>query len=166
MMEVFRGVAKRVVAISSIDVYRACGVLHRLEDGPLEAVPLTEASPVRTKLETYPPHQIQALKTIFNWLDDEYDKIPVEREVLDNPHLAGTVLRLPMVYGEGDLLHRLRPLIAHMNSSTEDRSSRRASRSGAARVATSKMSRTRSCVPSRTARRWTHLQRRRTREPV
>jgi nucleoside-diphosphate-sugar epimerase len=35
LMEAFRGVAGRVVAASSIDVYRACGVLHRSEEGAL-----------------------------------------------------------------------------------------------------------------------------------
>ena len=30
-MDTFRGVAKRVVAASSIDVYRACGILHGSE---------------------------------------------------------------------------------------------------------------------------------------
>src|SRR5437870_4665646 len=34
-------VARRVVAISSMDVYRAWGVLHGVEPGPLEPLPLT-----------------------------------------------------------------------------------------------------------------------------
>jgi nucleoside-diphosphate-sugar epimerase len=51
------------------------------------------------------------LKEVFGWLDDEYDKIPVERAVLDDPELPGTVLRLPMVYGPGDPLHRFFPLV-------------------------------------------------------
>ena len=38
--EAFAGIAHRVVAISSGDVYRAMSVLHRLEDGPLEPTPL------------------------------------------------------------------------------------------------------------------------------
>jgi nucleoside-diphosphate-sugar epimerase len=103
---VFRGVASRFVALSSMDVYRACGVLHRLEEGPLEPLPLTESSPVRTKLQTYPPAQIAKLQQIFGWLDEQYDKIPVERAVLSDKDLRGTVLRLPMVYGPGDKLHR------------------------------------------------------------
>src|ERR1035441_760923 len=77
LMEIFRGVAKRVVAASSIDVYRACGVLHGFEDGPLEPVPLTEDSALRTK-STYPPATVKTLQKLFGWLDDEYDKIPVE----------------------------------------------------------------------------------------
>ena len=34
LMSVLHGATGRVVAISSIDVYRACGILHGLEDGP------------------------------------------------------------------------------------------------------------------------------------
>jgi nucleoside-diphosphate-sugar epimerase len=115
MMAVFRGVARRVVALSSCDVYRACGVLHGSEPGPLEPVPLTESSALRTKLQTYPPERIQMLKQLCGWLDDEYDKIPVEREILSDPALPGTVLRLPMVYGPGDPLRRLLPLVKRMD---------------------------------------------------
>jgi nucleoside-diphosphate-sugar epimerase len=111
LMDTFRGLARRVVAASSIDVYRACGVLHGSEDGPLEPVPLTEESPLRTKLQTYPPEQIRMLQQVFGWLDDEYDKIPVERAVLGDPELPGTVLRLPMVYGPGDHLRRFHPVV-------------------------------------------------------
>jgi len=115
LMTALRGIASRVVALSSIDVYRACGVLHGLEEGPLEPVPLTEDSALRTKLATYPPAQIAALQQLYGWLDDDYDKIPVERAVLGDPGLPGTVLRLPMVYGPGDPLHRLWPLVKRMD---------------------------------------------------
>jgi nucleoside-diphosphate-sugar epimerase len=115
LMDTFRGVAKRVVAASSIDVYRACGVLHGSESGPLEPVPLTEDSALRTKLQTYPPASIEALRKIFNWLDDEYDKIPVERAILGDPDLPGTVLRLPMIYGPGDHLRRFHPVLKRID---------------------------------------------------
>ena len=115
LMSVLRGIAGRVVALSSMDVYRACGVLHMLEDGPLEPVPLTEQSALRTKLATYPPAQIAALQQVFGWLDEEYDKIPVERAILGDADLPATVLRLPMVYGPGDPLHRFFPLIRRMD---------------------------------------------------
>lgn len=115
LMDTFRGVAGRVVAASSIDVYRACGVLHGSEEGPLEPVPLTEASPLRTKLRTYPPEQVKMLQKLFGWLDDEYDKIPVERAILGDPELPGTVLRLPMIYGPGDRLHRFQPVLKRID---------------------------------------------------
>jgi nucleoside-diphosphate-sugar epimerase len=112
LMQIFRSHVRRVVALSSMDVYRACGITHRLEEGPLEPLPLREdTSALRTKLQTYPPAQVQMLQQIFGWLDDEYDKIPVEREILGNRELPGTVLRLPMVYGPGDPLHRLHPIV-------------------------------------------------------
>jgi nucleoside-diphosphate-sugar epimerase len=114
-MEVFRGATGRVIAISSCDVYRACGVLHGSEPGPLEPVPLTEESPLRTRLQTYPPDRIRMLQQVFGWLDDEYDKIPVEREILGDAELSGTVLRLPMVYGPGDPLHRLQPIVKRID---------------------------------------------------
>jgi nucleoside-diphosphate-sugar epimerase len=115
LMDVFRGLARRVVALSSMDVYRACGVLHGSEPGPLEPLPLTEDSPVRTVLRTYPPESIRMLQSVFGWLDDEYDKVPVEQAVLGDDALPGTVLRLPMVYGPGDPLHRLFPWIKRMD---------------------------------------------------
>jgi nucleoside-diphosphate-sugar epimerase len=115
LMAVFRGAAPRVVALSSCDVYRACGVLHGSEPGPLEPMPLTEESAVRTVQQTYPPDRIRMLQQVFGWLDDEYDKIPVEREILRDREIAGTVLRLPMVYGPGDPLHRLFPIMKRMD---------------------------------------------------
>lgn len=115
LMQAFRGRAQRVVAASSIDVYRACGVLHGSEPGPIEPVPLTEDSPLRTNLQTYPPAQVKMLQKIFGWLDDEYDKIPVERAILGDPELPGTVLRLPMIYGPGDHLSRFHPVLKRID---------------------------------------------------
>jgi nucleoside-diphosphate-sugar epimerase len=115
LMDAFRGRARRIVAASSMDVYRACGILHGSEDGPLQPVPLTEESELRTRLQTYPPAQIEKLRGIFGWLDDEYDKIPVERAVLADPGLPGTVVRLPMIYGPGDRLHRFYPVLKRID---------------------------------------------------
>jgi nucleoside-diphosphate-sugar epimerase len=111
LMNAFRGKAGRVVVASSMDVYRACGILHGSEEGPLEPVPLTENSALRSKLQTYPAEQLKMLQKIFGWLDGEYDKIPVEKAVLSDPELPGTVLRLPMIYGPGDHLCRFHPVL-------------------------------------------------------
>lgn len=115
LMRTFRGAATRVIAASSIDVYRACGVLHGTEEGPLEAVPLTEESGLRTRVQLYPAAQIETLKKFFGWLDDEYDKIPVERAILGDHELPGTVLRLPMIYGPGDHLRRFHPIVKRID---------------------------------------------------
>lgn len=111
LMSTARRIAPRVVAISSMDVYRAWGVLHQSEPGPLEPLPLTEDSPVRTNRDLYPPEAMRMMRGIFSWLDQRYDKIAVEEAVLNSPDVAGTVLRLPMVYGPGDPLHRFFPLL-------------------------------------------------------
>ena len=111
LMNTFRGVARRVIAISSCDVYRACGILHGSEDGPLQPVPLTEDSELRTKPQTYPPQQLEKARQFYPWIDDEYDKIPMERAIMGDSELPGTVCRLPMVYGPGDPARRFFPTL-------------------------------------------------------
>ena len=111
LMNIFRGVARRVVMLSSIDVYRAIGVSHGTESGPLQEVPLTEESDLRRCLHPYPPENMQLLRKTFAWVTDDYDKIPAERVVMNHRELSGTVLRLPMVYGPGDPLHRFYPVV-------------------------------------------------------
>jgi nucleoside-diphosphate-sugar epimerase len=115
LMDVFRGHAARVVVASSIDVYRAMDVLHRKEKGPLEPMPLREDSALRSKLHPYPEELVKMLNEVFPWLDDEYDKILVERAVLGDAELPGTVLRLPMIYGPGDPRHRFYPMLKRMD---------------------------------------------------
>jgi nucleoside-diphosphate-sugar epimerase len=115
LMDAFRGHAARVVAASSIDVYRAMHVVHRLEEGPLEPIPLREDSALRAKLHPYPAEVLRTLFDVFPWLDEEYDKISVERTVLGDGELAGTVLRLPMIYGPGDPRHRFFPMLKRMD---------------------------------------------------
>jgi nucleoside-diphosphate-sugar epimerase len=111
LMHVLRGRTRRVIALSSQDVYRAAGVLHHTEGGPLEPLPLTEESPVRTHSGVYGREATAVLKSVFGWLTEDYDKIPVERAILGDPDLPGTVLRLPMVYGPADPLHRFYPAV-------------------------------------------------------
>ena len=114
MMATLRGIAGRVVITSSIDVYRAFAIVHGNDTGPLQPTPLTEDSERRT-VAAYSPEQLQMAKTVFSWITDDYDKIPVEDAVLSHAELTGTVLRLPMVYGPGDPLHRLFPYIKRMD---------------------------------------------------
>jgi nucleoside-diphosphate-sugar epimerase len=114
-MATFRGRARRVVVASSADVYRACGVLHRLEEGPPDPVPLIEESPLRTKPLTYPQKQIEMIQKMVTWWDPSYDKIQVEQAVMSEPDLPGAVLRLPMIYGPGDYARRFYPVLKRID---------------------------------------------------
>ncbi|HEU4681785.1 MAG TPA: NAD-dependent epimerase/dehydratase family protein [Gemmatimonadales bacterium] len=105
----FTGTARRVVAISSGDVYRAYGRLLGSEPGPPEPVPLDENAALR---ESFFPYRATAAGP-SDWTF-HYDKILVEQAVLKSDTLLGTVLRLPAVYGPGDPYHRLRPYIKRM----------------------------------------------------
>jgi nucleoside-diphosphate-sugar epimerase len=111
LVDISRELSKRVVAISSMDVYRAWGVLLGVETGSLEPLPLTEESPLRTARQLYPPEAVKMLQSVFAWLDEQYDKIAVEKAIMNDPAIPGTILRLPMVYGPGDPLHRFFPLL-------------------------------------------------------
>ena len=115
LMSAMRGITGRVVALSSGDVYRAAAILHRLDPGPLQPVPLTEESELRINRNPYTPEVLTMLRTVFPWLDTEYDKIPVEQIVMGDSEIRGTVLRLPMVYGPGDPLHRLHPILKRID---------------------------------------------------
>jgi nucleoside-diphosphate-sugar epimerase len=110
LLEVFRGFAERAVVLSSGDVYRAYGVFHGTESGPVEPVPLPEGAPLRGV-----PFPYRALARGPDDLAYNYDKIPVEQAILGEPSLPGTVLRLPMVHGPGDYQHRLYPYLRRMD---------------------------------------------------
>jgi nucleoside-diphosphate-sugar epimerase len=119
LMNIFRGATGRVLMLSSIDVYRAVGITHGTEGGPLQELPLTEESELRRNLHPYPPESMQMLRKVFSWATDDYDKIPAEQAVMRDPELPGTVLRLPMVYGPGDPLHRFCPIVKRISDARE-----------------------------------------------
>jgi nucleoside-diphosphate-sugar epimerase len=104
----FVGVARRIVAISSGDVYRAYGRLLGSEPGPPEPVPLDENAPLREVL--FPYRHSAAGPGDWTY---HYEKILAERALLSS-RLPATVLRLPAVYGPGDPYRRLRPYIKRM----------------------------------------------------
>lgn len=106
---VFEGIAERIVAISSADVYRSYGRLIGTEPGESVETPSLETSPLREKLY---PYRKQAQPEDWQY---HYDKIPVEKVYLSSEKIAGTVLRLPMVYGPGDRQHRLFPYLKRIN---------------------------------------------------
>ena len=115
LMDTIRGLTGRVVAVSSQDVYRAYEVLLKKTPGPLQKLPITEDSELRTLLHPYDREQLRRSQAAFSWVTEEYDKIPVERIVMGDGGLSGTVLRLPMVYGPGDPLHRFFATLKRMD---------------------------------------------------
>lgn len=113
-VETFRGLAARSIIISSMDVYRAYDVLRGVESEPLEPTPFDEAAPLRTKIYPYRGESLRAEDDPMKWVD-EYDKILVEHVSAGEPELPATILRLPMVYGEGDYQHRVYEYLKRMD---------------------------------------------------
>ena len=100
VVQAFKGVARRLVVPSSGDVYNAYGVLLGSEDATAKTNLLREESSLRTNL--YPYRKMA--KGPDDWIYN-YEKILVERVVMRDSELAGTILRLPAVYGPGDGRH-------------------------------------------------------------
>jgi nucleoside-diphosphate-sugar epimerase len=101
-LEMFKGLARRFVMPSSMDVYRAYGRLLQLEPGAPDPIPYTEEGALREVLYPYRSRATSQEDRAYN-----YDKILVERVMLSDARLPCTILRLPAVYGPGDKQHRL-----------------------------------------------------------
>lgn len=112
LVAVARGLEDRLVAVSSVDVYRARDRICRTDPGPPDPTPLTEDSPLRDRLfpyaKTSPKPGTEAFETT-------YDKILVEQTVRAEPELEATIVRLPQVYGPGDMQHRCFGYLKRMN---------------------------------------------------
>lgn len=100
---VAQGIAKRVVAVSGIDVYQAYGRLHRAGTAPIEGSPISEESPL---LSVDMP-LVTAGPRMHPWPGAQRDMLEAEDAIMGMDDLPGTLLRLPLIYGQGDFLHRL-----------------------------------------------------------
>ena len=110
LMNVFRGIASRVVVISSQDVYRNNEILWKLAAGEPDPVPSTEESRLRSILYIA-RSRAKSPEDLFY----DYEKIDVERVAMQDREISATVLRLPMVYGPGDRAHRMFPYLKRMD---------------------------------------------------
>jgi nucleoside-diphosphate-sugar epimerase len=85
-----------LVALSSVDVYRAYEALH--SGRQTDPVPLTEDSPLRTTRHVDGP---------------KWENLDVEEAYLD---AGATILRLGVVYGEHDYQHRFEPVLRRVRA--------------------------------------------------
>ena len=115
LIDSLAGRVGRYVLASSADVYRQYGALHRRERVEGRSPPLDESSPLRREFYPYRADPRRPAGAPDAWMDD-YDKIPIERALGEQPDLRGVVVRLPMVYGPGDRQRRfawaIRPMLA------------------------------------------------------
>jgi nucleoside-diphosphate-sugar epimerase len=107
----FRGVARRMVAVSSQDVYLAWGCVRGVDSG-LTDPQIHEDSPLRQSRYMYRGVPLPAYS---QWDLENYDKILVERVFQNCPDLPATIVRLPMVYGPEDPGHRVFPWLKRMD---------------------------------------------------
>ena len=105
-VEAFRGLARRLVVVSSQDVYRAYGRFHGSEAGPLEPLPVAEDAPLRERLYPYRGKGMGL---------ENYEKVLVERAAVSAPDLPATIIRLPATFGAGDPQRRLAPELKLMD---------------------------------------------------
>lgn len=106
LVETCSGIVDHIIGISSQDVYRAYGIMLGKEKGNLQPTPLSEDADVRSALYPYRGETPRPDDDPRKLLDD-YDKIPIEKILMQEKDVSGTVMRLPMVYGPGDYQHRL-----------------------------------------------------------
>lgn len=86
----------RLIALSSIDVYSAYGILHRTETAPFQPCPIPETAALRTELGPE---------------GAAYDKLAIEHIYSNREHV--TLLRMPQIYGWPDTT-RLLPYLDQM----------------------------------------------------
>jgi nucleoside-diphosphate-sugar epimerase len=119
LLDALDGRIDRYVLISSADVYRNYGGLIELEAATPATRPLAEDDPLRTVLHPYRRDAPDAPEAQRRFLE-EYDKIPIEEAVRGASGFAGTVVRLPMVYGPGDWQRRFAARIWRLKEGLPD----------------------------------------------
>ncbi|WP_131782887.1 NAD-dependent epimerase/dehydratase family protein [Legionella gresilensis] len=104
LLDVFTGVAKKLIIISSIDVYLAHEFLWEKQANHCMPMPLKEDALLRQEIFPYKKYTNDK-----NELNCFYSKIQVEN-VIEQAPISSTILRFPFVYGPGDYL-RLMPYL-------------------------------------------------------
>ena len=110
-VETFLGAARRLVVLSSQDVYAPYGRLMRLETGEPATSASTEDSPLRASRFPY--------RAMAEGSEDrayDYDKILVEQAASSEAELPATILRLPCVWGPNDPHRRVGQVLDRLRS--------------------------------------------------
>src|SRR5262245_18054044 len=97
---------KRLVVISSGDVYATYGAFLGISPGSRESQPSDEQAPLRTELFPY-RNQARDEGGLLFW----YEKILVEQAAMAWNGGAATILRLPMVHGPNDKQRRVQKYV-------------------------------------------------------
>lgn len=92
VMATLTGRCERYVLVSSMDVYRGYGILHRTEPGPHQSMPVSETDALRTL-----PSADQT---------ETDDNIFAEQAALESNVLPVTIVRAPAIFGRGDKFRR------------------------------------------------------------
>jgi nucleoside-diphosphate-sugar epimerase len=109
LVDVMTGISKRLVVISSADVYGNYGRLRGdLAETYIDGK-LSESSPLRKN--KYPYRNQAKVENDFRYW---YDKTLVEQAITSQNELPSTILRLPIVYGPNDPQHRFRDYVRRM----------------------------------------------------
>lgn len=116
LLDLIDGELQRYVFISSGDVYRNHGLIHRIETGPPDMGVLSEQSPLRLTLYPYRKPEPRGVGDPDKWMDD-YDKIPIEARV-QRLKMDWVICRLPMVYGPAKDTRRFDWITQLINSNT------------------------------------------------
>jgi nucleoside-diphosphate-sugar epimerase len=104
------GAGVRLLVASSIDVYRAYASV--MPGVVTDTVPLDEQAPLRTG----PPPDRDYVTPGFDYDPARYEKLDVEAAYRAH---AGTVCRLPMIYGEHDYKHREKFILRRVRAGRE-----------------------------------------------
>lgn len=117
LLRAIDGLVGRYLFVSSSDVYRNHGLLHRKETGTPEPGRIVEISPLRESRYPYRAGAPRAPGDPAKWMD-QYDKIEVEALVRDL-RMPWTIARLPMVVGRGDPQRRFDWAVQPMRAGVE-----------------------------------------------
>jgi nucleoside-diphosphate-sugar epimerase len=118
LLDALEGHIAKYVLISSADVYRNYGGLHRKEVAEPIADAMDEHAPLRASRYPYRGAEPRSDDDPSRSFDD-YDKIPIEADAMARPRIDWTILRLPMVFGPGDRQRRFGWLIRPMAAAAE-----------------------------------------------